>query len=44
MMVESGIIEEAIQRNGPEGVVIIDWEKAVHLWEALGGTTAVEEG
>lgn len=44
MMLDSGIIEEAVHRNGPEGVVIIDWEKAVQLWEALGGTIAVEEG
>lgn len=44
MMVESGIIEEAIQRNGPEGVVIIDWEKARELWEALGITIVPEEG
>lgn len=44
MMLDSGVIEEAVQRNGPEGVIIIDWEKAVLLWEAIGGTTAVEEG
>ena len=44
MMLDSGVIEEAVYRNGPEGVIIIDWEKAVLLWEAIGGAAAVEEG
>lgn len=43
-MLDSGVIEDAVQRNRPAGVIIIDWEMAAQLWDANGGTTAVEEG
>ena len=44
MMLDSGLIEEAVQRNGPQGIVIIDWEKARDLWEAAGITIVAKEG
>lgn len=43
MMLDSGIIEEAVQRNGPQGIVIIEWEKAVQIWEAMGITIVPNE-
>ena len=44
MMLDSGLIEDAVQRNGPQGIVIIDWEKAVQIWEASGITIVAKEG
>lgn len=43
-MLDSGVIEGAVKRNGPEGVIIIDWEKAAQLWAESLRVSNVEEG
>lgn len=44
MMLNSGVIEDAVKRNGPDGVVIIDILKALELWQAAcDDVTGVEE-